>query len=347
MARFSILAAVLPLLVPLATGAATHNARSSHEGLAKRLPEAIKARNVSDADDWVFDDDWETPTREADLPAGVNDFEDVSDDEWLAKLLSENEDDGIVGPKLNTRTKYKKAAIPWPNAIPSALQHLQGTNVFGMYTWSPWCPPQAKQYGIRCFPMFWGKKSISQWKQYVKKGYSDHALGMNECNQAGESQLSPGAAAALWRKYVAPMKSKGYTLVSPSTSNAKTSLSWYQSYFKTCPDCHTGKVAAHFYGTDPNHFISYIESVHAATGNSTIWVTEVACQDFSGRTNCNKNDAEKFMTAIMNWMDKTSWVEMYAYFGFFAQARAGVSSANALLNPSGTLNAMGKKYVYS
>jgi len=346
MARLSIIAAIIPLLVPLTAGAA-HNARA-HDDLAKRLVDndVLKARNVTSDDRWVFEaDDWETPAREPDLPPEADDFDEISDEEWLASLGED--DDGVIGPKVEERKTYKKAAVPWPNAIPNGLKYLKGTNVFGMYTWSPWCPPEAKQYGIRCFPMFWGKKSISQWKQYVKKGYSDHALGPNECNQPGQSQLSPGAAAALWRQYVQPLKSKGYTLVSPSTSNAKTSIPWLQAYFKTCPTCFTGKVSAHFYGTDPSHFITYITDVHHATKNSTIWVTEVACQDFSGRTKCNHADAEKFMNAIVSWMEKTSWIEMYGYFGFFANARAGVSAANALLNPSGTLNAMGKKYIYN
>jgi len=73
-------------------------------------------------------------------------------------------------------------------------------------------------------------------------------------------------------------------------------------------------IAVHVYGTSAQDFIDYVTDFHTTFG-LYIWVTEFACQDFSGGTPCSLDDAFVFMREVTSWMDKTSFVDMYFAYG--------------------------------
>lgn len=99
--------------------------------------------------------------------------------------------------------KQTKAGLAWTNEMAKGLTQFKSKGVFGyapfplcfplfdadgedrMYTWSEWCPTEAKSAGIRCFPMLWGDKNKDKFKKIAQKGYSTYALGMNEVNIKG------------------------------------------------------------------------------------------------------------------------------------------------------------------
>jgi hypothetical protein len=314
------------LVASLAVASAVPDARRAHNEIAqRRSAEPEPEEDFSDAS--LYQD---APYEEA----SEFDERDLGTSDANAPDI---EDRGV--PKT-------KACLAWTNEMANGLKSFQNKGIFGMYTWSEWCPD--KTFGINCWPMLWGNKNKDKFKKKVVKGYANVALGMNEVNCKGQSTMSPGAAASLWRQYMLPLKSKGYTLISPSTSNGKTAPAWLNQWFKTCKEC--GKsihaVAAHYYGTDPKKFISYITDLHHQTGNRTIWVTEIGCQDYSGRNKqCSQSQANNFLTTAINWMEKTSWVETYCWYGMFHKSRVGVSSVNGMFNSNGTLNNFGKLYV--
>jgi hypothetical protein len=51
--------------------------------------------------------------------------------------------------------------------------------------------------------------------------------------------MSPQDAAALWRRYMEPLKDRdsGYTLVSPACTNAPSGKTWMQQFLKACDGC--------------------------------------------------------------------------------------------------------------
>ncbi|KZV83244.1 hypothetical protein EXIGLDRAFT_625947 [Exidia glandulosa HHB12029] len=186
-----------------------------------------------------------------------------------------------------------------------------------MYTWSEWCPTEAKSAGIRCFPMLWGDKNKDKFKKIAQKGYSTYALGMNEVNIKGQSTMSPGRGAWMWRTYMLPLQAKGYKLISPSTANGKSAAAWMKEFFKTCPECKksTTAVAAHYYGTDPQKFIDYMTDLHNQL-QMPLWITEIGCQDYSGKNKqCTQSQANNYLNTVITWMDKTSWVQAYFWYG--------------------------------
>ena len=80
--------------------------------------------------------------------------------------------------------------------------------------------------------MLWSPKQLGDWNELVKPGYSTFALGFNEPNQAGQSDMDPGYAAQVWNQYVRPKRDMGYTLISPACTNAPSGFTWmHDSHF--------------------------------------------------------------------------------------------------------------------
>jgi len=195
--------------------------------------------------------------------------------------------------------------------------------------------------------MLWGTKSIADFTAKVHRGYSTIAIGMNEVNQVEQSQMSPGEGASLWRQYLSPLKNEGYQLVSPSVTNAPSGATWFQQWFDECPDCEDDVdfLNLHYYGIDAQNFIDYVTQMHSQFGKD-IWVTEVACENFSGSGGqADQDQVNAFLDTITHWMDTTDYVKMYFWFGLFPSPPGGVSAQNGLMEADGSPNALGRDYL--
>ena len=49
--------------------------------------------------------------------------------------------------------------------------------------------------------------------------------------------MSPADGAKLWRQYMSPLSSQGYTLVSPACTNAPSGKIWMKEFLAECKDC--------------------------------------------------------------------------------------------------------------
>lgn len=212
------------------------------------------------------------------------------------------------------------------------------------YNWSPFAP--GGNGGLEYVPMFWGPKQTSDFQRLVVKGYASHVLGFNEPNEPSQSNLSPGDAAQLWKQYIQPLKSQGYTLVSPACTNAPSGKTWMQQFIAACTGCTIDKIAVHFYGTDPQKLIAFLQDFHSAFPQQSIWLTEFACQDFGPNPKvCSKDDVFSFLDTTTAFMDSTSWIEAYFWFGFIRDM-GNVNPLNQLVNPAnGNLNDLGQDYL--
>ncbi|KAJ3564692.1 hypothetical protein NP233_g8135 [Leucocoprinus birnbaumii] len=201
---------------------------------------------------------------------------------------------------------------------------------------------------MECCPMLWGSKQISDFTKLVKPGYAKCAMGPNEPNQSGQSDMSPSDAANLWQKYLQPLKKDGYYLVSPACTNAPSGITWMQSFLGDCKGCDVDALGLHWYGTEYEDFISYVTKFHN-TFNKDIWVTEFACMNFAypvsdSAHQCNIDKVFTFMQKVTAWMDSTSYVK--AYFAFGALTDMGnVNPTNKLMTGGQTPNALGKLYI--
>jgi len=236
-----------------------------------------------------------------------------------------------------------KVGLAWSDGSPSDLKNFKTNKVSAIYNWSPNKVQGADAVGLEYVPMLWGTKQISSFQNLVKAGYARHVLGFNEPDHDGQAALDPGYAASLWKQYIQPLKNQGYTLISPAVTSGASGVPWLQSFFGACSGCSVDILAVHWYGTDPNNFISYLNQMHTTFGRP-IWVTEFACQNFSGGAQCSESQVNNFMDTVTAFMDKTDWVQKYFAFGV-QHNMVGVNSLNQLMAGNGQPTALGQKYI--
>ncbi|KAK7024343.1 hypothetical protein VNI00_016386 [Paramarasmius palmivorus] len=205
-----------------------------------------------------------------------------------------------------------KVCLAWSNGEDPALANFVTDFAGILYTWSPNLPTDLHGYiGV---PMLWGLDQVNDFDRLVKPGYANWVLGMNEPDQAGQSNMSPQDAAALWQQHIQPLASQGYQLVSPACTSDPRSKQWMKDFFSACAGCTFDAIAVHYYDTSADGLIAYLEDFHNTFGKP-IWLTEFACQNFNGGTQCSVEEVQQFMSTTIDFMDSTDWVQQYCWFG--------------------------------
>ncbi|PPQ74906.1 hypothetical protein CVT26_011401 [Gymnopilus dilepis] len=237
-----------------------------------------------------------------------------------------------------------KVGIAWAMGDDPSLKNFVTSKVSTVYTWSPFKPSQVDQLGLDFAAMLWGTKQIGDFVNLVKPGYARYALAFNEPDIQGQSNLDPGYAASLWKQYLEPLKAHGYTLISPAVTSGPGGKPWLQSFLGACSGCSVDNIALHWYGTDPQAFISYVEDFHN-TFKKNIWVTEFACQSFvSSVPQCSASQVTNFMNTVTAWMDSTSYVSKYFAFGVMHDMQ-GVNPLDQLMAANGQPTELGWNYL--
>jgi hypothetical protein len=95
----------------------------------------------------------------------------------------------------------------------------------------------------------------------------------------------------------------------------------------------------HWYDVSVDGFQKYVQNFHDQTGHN-IWITEYACQNFNGGAQCSDDQSWNLHVQMAAWFDQQDWVERYAPFGAMKNMQ-GVNQNNALMNPDGSITALG------
>jgi len=236
-----------------------------------------------------------------------------------------------------------KVGLGWALGDDPSLKNFVTSKVSFIYSWSPWKPSGADALGLQYAPMLWGPNQIGDFTNLVKPGYAQYALGFNEPDIDGQSNLDPGYAASLWKQYLQPLKGHGYSLVSPAVTSGPGGKVWLQKFLSDCDGCSVDFVGVHWYGTDPQQFISYCEDFHS-TFNRDIWVTEFACQNFAGGAQCDEAQVQNFMSTVTSWMDSTGYIFAYFAFGIMHDMQ-GVNVLDQLMAADGQPTNLGWSYI--
>jgi len=206
---------------------------------------------------------------------------------------------------------------------------------FSVYNWDIWKPTNMPK-GVPYWPMLHRQELTKDWLTVCKKGYAKVALGLNEPDHQNQANMSPKQAAAIWRKYMLPLKKRGYTLISPAVTSAPSGLKWLKAWKKECPSCWKsidGGVALHYYGKSATGFKNYMVGLpliggelgyshtrrtrrtRSSASRSTLprrlarycyflplWISFVdeILQDFTGNK-CSAKQAAAYMNAVTSW----------------------------------------------
>ncbi|KAH8103620.1 glycosyl hydrolase catalytic core-domain-containing protein [Cristinia sonorae] len=272
----------------------------------------------------------------------------------LTSLLLLSTSVHALPPSLDIRqaSSTAKAGLAWPNGPYNDIDQYRSTGkVQWYYTWSPSPVPTDLEF----VPMLWGARQVAEWSRTIsdtiRRNHVTHALGFNEPQQAGQSDLSPEDGASIWKAQIEPLKAQGILLGSPAPSSAPSGKTWLLDWMKACGGwdgskggCTVDFVALHWYDVNSTAFIRYLEDFHD-TFQKPIWVTEWACQNFNhADQQCSQQDIVDFMNTTQSFMDNTDWVERYSWFGAMRNL-SGVNQWNALMTNDGHLTTLGKQYI--
>ncbi|KAF9526566.1 glycosyl hydrolase catalytic core-domain-containing protein [Crepidotus variabilis] len=256
----------------------------------------------------------------------------------------------IVQADLRPVTSTSKAGLAWPNGRWDSIDQFDFAKISWYYTWSVW--PIKSHEDFEFVPMLWGNSTAEDFYSNIEdvlEGTQPKitaVLGMNEPEQPGQSNMLAKEGAALWKKYVEPLRTKGVRLGSPAPAGGPSGTTWLQGFLKECKGgCTIDFIATHWYSTDANAFIAFLNEYHD-TFKKPIWITEWACQNFDPATaskQCLQDAVINFMNTTQAFMDNASFVERYAWFGAMKNLQ-GVNPANGLLDSSGKINCLGKQY---
>lgn len=139
----------------------------------------------------------------------------------------------------------------------------------------------------------------------------DFILGYNEPDHPKQDNISVKDGLAQWSKVTA----KGKFVVGPATCKDPINGDWLPDFMKAKP--RVDAIAIHWYkGANSKKFIDDITAAHKAY-DLPVWITEFACQTAESSSSEPKKftqaEVNKFIEETTKWMEKTSWVQRYAW----------------------------------
>ncbi|KAJ9114793.1 hypothetical protein QFC24_007103 [Naganishia onofrii] len=232
----------------------------------------------------------------------------------------------------------------------NALSNRMAGSVIGWtYDWNSHIVPGTPLDQLDFVPMAWGPGSIDAFAadsaNFDALGVS-HLLSFNEPDQqwdAGGSNTSPSDAATSHQRIFNSTLAAKYRIGSPAV--ARGSKWWMEQWITACAGaCAYDFVPLHFYGTNADDMISYIEDFLTSFGKP-VWVTEYACLDFGSNPAyiCTMDETMEFNRKILAYMYNEPRVERYAAFGSFTSWAAS-GNTNALMDGDGHINDLGRLY---
>lgn len=119
----------------------------------------------------------------------------------------------------------------------------------------------------------WPQLSGDDWKEILSSDESIIAF-FNEPERSG---ISPQQAAEAWFKQMVPLReSKGKKLVSPACASDPAGEAWIAEFMKRVSSNPPDFLGVHWYGTDGDLAIRYLESMHQKYPRQPIIVSEIA-----------------------------------------------------------------------
>ncbi len=218
------------------------------------------------------------------------------------------------------------------------------------YTWGGGKPNPAPG-SVEFVPMEWGyygnanNGSINWLNSTKSQPGVKNFLAFNEPDHTDQSNLS--VAAAL--EGFSYMSNLGIPIGSPAC--ADDSSAWMRSFMSQAhglnPTTGLGYridfVCVHSYSRNPYDFIGYIQYIHNLYGKP-LWVTEFAPADWSGTNPVSVQECMNWMRIVVPWLNSQDYVQRYAWFTGVTPGGTGTLSSAGLINPNGSLSAMGQLY---
>ena len=217
---------------------------------------------------------------------------------------------------------------PGHSGVPWAMDKVNFHGpISSVSNWNTWAPPELKgRAPFRPMVHLEAQLSGDDWKR-IQETDQPIIHFFNEPEAAG---ISPAHAADLWRSHMVLLRHRGKKLVSPSCASSPAGQAWIADFMSRVAGEAPDFLGLHYYGTDGNAAIKYLEEMHQKF-NKPVIVSEIAsiARDYPSVLG--------FTVQLANWMDSTGWIFEYGFFGCMRHVADGfVSPAAQLMNPDGS-----------
>ena len=215
------------------------------------------------------------------------------------------------------------AGVPW------AMDKVNWAGpISSVSNWNTWTPPELKgRAPFRPMVHLEAQLSGGDWNNILNSNQPIIHF-FNEPERAG---ISAAHAADVWHKQMVPLRQKhGKKLVSPSCSNDQAGQAWIADFMGRVVNERPDFLGLHYYGTDGNAAIHFIQEMHGKYPHQPIIVSEIAsiARDHASVLG--------FTAQLVNWMDSQDFVFEYGFFGCMRQlADSFVSPEAQLMKPDG------------
>ncbi|KAG8878413.1 hypothetical protein FRB98_006123 [Tulasnella sp. 332] len=236
-----------------------------------------------------------------------------------------------------------KAGLSWTdNSLTTQDQFLSGA--CWCYNWGPgWC---SKAQNIDNVPMLWGTQSskISAWKSATNGKSYDNILAFNEPNIDSQSNISSTDAAAAYKKYFEPVNAgaKG----SPAVTSGSSGVNWLQDFLTACSGCQVDFLVIHVYCVTSTDAINFIQQFLTTFPTYDFWITEIGCQDFSGKgETCSQEMANAMLSGVKTFVMGEKRIKRWAWYE--PSEEINIDPSNRLMDTNGDITPFGKLFLAS
>lgn len=202
--------------------------------------------------------------------------------------------------------------------------------------WNTWVPPELQgRAPYRPMVHLEAQLSGQDWDNVWN---SDQPI-VHFFNEPDKNNISPETAANAWHNQMVPLRQqRGKKLVGPSISSDENGKNWLADFMNRVGDAPPDFLGLHYYGTDGNACIQYLQEMHSKYPSLPIIVSEIASIDR------NAGSVYNFTVQLANFMDNTDWIFEYGFFGCMRQLADGFVSPDAqLMREDGTFTDLMQK----
>ncbi|KAL8840884.1 MAG: hypothetical protein Q9170_001148 [Blastenia crenularia] len=231
---------------------------------------------------------------------------------------------------------WTNSSGPGNPGVPWAMDQCNFNGpISSVSNWNTWVPPELQgRAPYRPMVHLEAQLSGQDWDNVWN---SDQPI-VHFFNEPDKNNISPERAADAWYNQMVPLRQqKGKQLVSPSVSSDDNGKNWLADFMNRVSDAPPDFLGLHYYGTDGNACIQYLQDMHSRYPQSVI-VSEIASTDR------NVGSVYNFTVQLANFMDNADWIFEYGFFGCMRQLADGFVSPDAqLMGPDGTFTDLMKK----
>nr|UMZ45375.1 hypothetical protein [Paramyrothecium roridum] len=241
--------------------------------------------------------------------------------------------------------KKRQILWDWTNSTSPENQEKINQVPFGsnspvasVVNWNAWVPPELNgRAPFRPMVRVLENTQGNDWG-IIENTPFPIVLFFNEPERAG---ISPEQARDIWYSQMLPLRrNKGKQLGSPAVASDDNGRKWIEKFMSLIASDPPDYLCLHYYSTNGNDAIKYLEEMHQKWPALRVMVTEIAS------IHRNYNDVLGFTIQLCNWMDQQDWIVEYGLFDFQRTlADTFISPAAQLMDANGNFTQLGWMYV--